>query len=104
MLGDGYSVNGYARDVDGGYVQAKYTLPTKTVAGISWGESNLDTAGNDATSSNLLKTNEMWTAGLYHPLTKSVNLVAEYSHVTSTNQANGENTNNAGSLGAILFF
>jgi hypothetical protein len=104
MLRDGYSTNGYARGVDGGYVQVKYTLPTKTVAGISWGESNLDTAGNDATSSNLLKTNEMWTAGLYHPLTKSVNLVAEYSHVTSTNQANGENTNNAGSLGAILFF
>jgi len=104
MLRDGYSTNGYARGVDGGYVQVKYTLPTKTVAGISWGESNLDTAGNDATSSNLLKTNEMWTAGLYHPLTKSVNLVAEYSHVTSTNQANAENTNNAGSLGAILFF
>ena len=104
MLRDGYSTNGFARDVDGGYVQAKYTLPTKTVAGISWGQSNLDRAGNDAAGSNLLKTNEMVTAGLYHPLTKSVNLVAEYSHVTSENQAGRENTTNAGSLGAILFF
>jgi hypothetical protein len=104
MLRDAYSTNGFARDVDGGYVQAKYTLPTKTVAGISWGQSNLDRAGNDSATGNLLKTNEMTTVGLYHPLTKSVNLVAEYSHVTSENQAGGENKNNAGSLGAILFF
>jgi len=107
MLRDAYSLNGMARDVDGGYVQAKYTLPTKTVAGISWGQSNLDRAGNDSVgtvASGLLKTNEMTTVGLYHPLTKSVNLVAEYSHVTSENQAGGENKNNAGSLGAILFF
>jgi len=104
MLRDGYSTNGFARDADGGYVQAKYTLPTKTVAGISWGQSNLDRAGNDAASSNLLKTNEMTTVGLYHPLTKSVNLVAEYSHVTSENHRGLENKNNVGSLGAILFF
>jgi len=104
MLRDAYSLDGKKRSVDGGYVQAKYTLPTKTVVGLSWGESNLDRAGNDATSSNLLKTNEMWTAGIYHPLTKSINLVAEYSNVRSTNQANAENTNNVGSLGAILFF
>jgi predicted porin len=104
MLRDGYSTNGFARSVDGGYVQAKYTLPTKTVAGISWGQSNLDRAGNDSATGTLLKTNEMTTVGLYHPLTKSVNLVAEYSHVTSENQAGKENTSNAGSLGAILFF
>jgi len=104
LFGDGYSKNGYKRSVDGGYVQAKYTLPTKTVVGLSWGQSNLDRAGNDAVGDNLLKTNEMWTAGIYHPLTKSVNLVAEYSNVKSTNQANGENTQNVGSLGGILFF
>ena len=104
MLRDAYSTNRYARDVDGGYVQVKYTLPTKTVAGISWGQSNLDRAGNDTTATPIVKTNEMWTAGLYHPLTKSVNVVAEFSHVTSENQAGAQNTNNAGSLGAILFF
>ena len=77
---------------------------TKTAAGISWGQSNLDRAGADAAGSNLLKTNEMTTVGLYHPLTKSVNLVAEYSHVKSENQASLENKINTGSLGAILFF
>jgi len=106
MLNNGYSTTGYARDVDGGYVQVKYTLPTKTVAGISWGQSNLDRATGETTTShaNLVKTNEMWTAGIYHPLTKSVNLVAEYSHLTSENQAGGENKNNVGSIGGILFF
>ena len=104
MLRDAYSTNGFARDVDGGYVQAKYTLPTKTVAGISWGQSNLDKATGETNLTNIVKTNQMLTVGLYHPLTKSVNLVAEYSHVTSENQNNQENTNNAGSLGAILFF
>jgi len=103
MLYDGYSSTGYARSVDGGYVQAKYTLPTKTVAGISWGQSNLDRATGEV-QNNLVKTNEMTTVGLYHPLTKSVNLVAEYSHITSENQLGRENKNNAGSLGAILFF
>jgi len=103
MLREGYSTTGFARDVDGGYVQAKYTLPTKTVAGISWGVSNLDRATGEG-ASNVLKSNEMWTVGLYHPLTKSVNLVAEYSRVKSENQSSLENTNNAGSLGAILFF
>jgi len=104
LFGDGYSLDHYKRSVDGGYVQAKYTLPTKTVVGLSWGESNLDRAGTDTVSGNLVKTNEMWTAGIYHPLTKSVNLVAEYSNLRSSNQANQENTTNVGSLGAILFF
>jgi hypothetical protein len=104
MLYNGYSANKKARKVDGGYVQAKYTLPTKTVVGISWGESNLDRAGDDAAGSNLLKTNEMATFGLYHPLTKHVNLVAEYSQIKSENQAGAENKNNVGSLGGILFF
>ena len=109
MLLNGYTTTGFARDVDGGYVQAKYTLPTKTVAGVSWGQSNLDlgsgeVGGAAGAQANLLKTNEMWTAGLYHPLTKHVNLVAEYSHITSENQRGQENTNNVGSLGGILFF
>jgi hypothetical protein len=104
MMLDGYSTDKKARQVDGGYVQVKYALPTKTVAGISWGQSNLDRAGADAASSNLVKTNEMTTVGLYHPLTKHVNLVAEYSHIQSENQAGAENKNNVGSLGGILFF
>jgi hypothetical protein len=76
---------------------------TKTAAGISWGQSNLDRATGEV-QNNLVKTNEMTTVGLYHPLTKSVNLVAEYSYITSENQLGRENKNSAGSLGAILFF
>jgi hypothetical protein len=101
---DGYSTSKKARDVDGGYVQVKYTLPTKTVAGISWGQSNLDLASGETASAQLVKSNEMTTVGLYHPLTKHVNLVAEYSHVTSESQTGTSNQTNTGSLGGILFF
>jgi len=104
-----------ARDSDGGYVQATYVLPTKTKVGVSWGISNLDlangelgtltTAGDVTSNIGLLeKENEMWTAGIYHPLTKHLNLVAEYNYVTSRNQANQENKLYSGNLGAILFF
>jgi len=103
----------HGRDSDGGYVQATYVLPTKTKVGVSWGVSNLDLAdGEVATTAgtsfgnvkNLIKKNEMWTAGVYHPLTKHLNLVAEYSYMTSENQAGQENKGYSGNLGAILFF
>jgi hypothetical protein len=51
----------------------------------------------------------MWTVGAYHPLTKHLNLVAEYSQserdVSSVVAAN-DNKSKAKtiSLGAILFF
>jgi predicted porin len=105
LLNSGY-VSGnkaYLRDSDGGYVQATYVLPTKTKVGVSWGISNLDKANTEA-SSNVVKNNEMWTAGLYHPLTKHLNLVAEYSHLNTEAQNGKENDSNTGSLGAILFF
>jgi len=103
LLADGYSVDKKKRDVDGGYVQATYVLPTKTKIGASWGESNLDRAGIDA-SSALVKTNEMWTVGLYHPLTKSVNLVAEYNNTEAEAQSGVKGKARGVSLGAILFF
>jgi hypothetical protein len=46
----------------------------------------------------------MWTIGAYHPLTKSVNLVAEYSDVKSQNHAGAENKSKIFDIGAILFF
>jgi hypothetical protein len=113
---DGFSAfNGNARDSDGGYVQATYVLPTKTKVGVSWGISNLDLASGEtnaksisgsagAAAGYLVKENEMWTVGVYHPLTKHLNLVAEYSNLRSTNQASEQNTTNIGDVGAILFF
>jgi len=85
---------------------ATYVLPTKTKIGASWGISELDRAGTDSATSTLVKENEMATVGIYHPLTKHLNLVAEYSYVESENQAAvaKTNKNNSGSLGAILFF
>ena len=109
------------RDSNGGYVQATYILPTKTKAGISWGVSQLDLANGETSAtmstgggaaipianagrSTLIKENRMTTVGLYHPLTKHLNLVAEYSHITSENQAGAENKAHSTNLGAILFF
>jgi hypothetical protein len=51
-----------------------------------------------------IKEQEMSTVGLYHPLTKHLNLVAEYSHATDQAQNNVEMKAKTGSFGAILFF
>jgi predicted porin len=99
-----FSATGARRDSDGGYVQLDFTIPgvgTK-IAG-SWGESNLDLASGEV-NPTLVKKNEMWTIGAYHPLTKHVNLVAEYSNVRAENQAGARNTSNIVDFGAILFF
>jgi hypothetical protein len=101
---NGVSATGASkRRSDGGYLQATYVLPTKTKAGISWGQSNLDLAGGEV-SPNLVKSNEMTTLGLYHPLTKHLNLVGEYSRVTAQNHDNQENKSDVVSAGGILFF
>ncbi|MDP1766471.1 MAG: porin [Methylotenera sp.] len=102
---DGYSENGQARDSDDWYVQATYTLPgVGTKLGASYGESTLE--GNGATDTGLGNSeysNTMWTLGAYHPLTKHLNLVAEYSDVkTEIGSADGKSK--TVSLGAILFF
>jgi hypothetical protein len=106
MFNNGYSAAGKKRDSDGGYVQATYVLPTKTKIGASWGISNLDLAsGTDSAANTLLvKENEMWTLGAYHPLTKHLNIVAEYNNVESKSHSNVEGKTRAASLGAILFF
>ena len=98
----GATVGGTKRDSDGGYIQATYILPTKTKVGLAYGISKLDLATGDATT--LVKDNERMTLGLYHPLTKHLNLVAEYNDVSSKNHANAERDARTGSLGAILFF
>lgn len=101
----GVSTTGQKRDSDGGYLQATYVLPTKTKVGLAYGVSKLDLAnGESAAANTLFKENERTTFGLYHPLTKHLNLVAEYNNVESKAHGGNKNTSQTGSLGAILFF
>jgi len=103
----GLDAAGNKRDSDGFYVQGTYTLPgVGTKLGVSYGESNLNMNTVDAAGD---LTTKMWTVGAYHPLTKHLNLVAEYSDAQDKQDAHGltaETKSKAKtvSLGAILFF
>jgi len=99
----GVDANGKKRDSDGGYLQATYILPTKTKMGIAYGTSRLDPSSAE-TATSLFKENERTTFGLYHPLTKHLNLVAEYNNIESKSHSGLKNTSQTGSFGAILFF
>ena len=111
FLLDAIDVNGKERDSDGGYIQLGYKIPgigTKVVA--SYGESNLDGNAVDRNSA-LVEKNSSWVFGAYHPLTKSLTLVAEYTKTESEAQNSNLATGGARdvdesniSLGAILFF
>ncbi|MDA9600348.1 porin [Nitrosomonadales bacterium] len=103
LLRDGYATTGESRDSDGYYAQATYVIPMGTKLGVSYGESKLDLASGEA-ASNLVKENEMLTIGAYHPLTKHLNLVAEYSDVESKSHSGVSATSDIFSVGAILFF
>jgi len=88
----------------GGFVQATYKIPTVgTKVGVSWGTSKAKLNGQN---SELEKS--AWTVGAYHPLTKSLNLVAEYSRSNAETSgvaaSAGEVKGNTTSIGAILFF
>ena len=105
MMVDGFSDDGKARDSDGGYVQATYVIPMGTKLGVSYGVSKLDDNTADA-GANLVKENNRVTVGAYHPLTKHLNLVAEYSHVESESHLSTQSDSEQDimSVGAILFF
>ena len=99
------------RDVKGGYVQTTYKLPVGTTIGASWGQSKIDQTGADRTAYTAALTgnyeNESWIVGAYHPITKHLNLVGEYTNTEYKNIANfrgydGEAKTFA--AGAILFF
>ena len=110
QLFDGFDAKGNSRDSDQWYVQGTYTIPgVGTKLGVSYGKSTLD--GNSGESGTLIE-DKMWTLGAYHPLTKHLNLVAEYSDVK---HEEGASINAVGvgktqgksktvSLGAIMFF
>ncbi|HSH96727.1 MAG: porin [Methylophilaceae bacterium] len=97
-------LGGTNADVNGGYVQGTYKVPgVGTKLGLSWGESKVD--GTTAGQSEY--KDESWIVGAYHPLTKSLNLVAEYSdHKVDGigNVAGADGKIRTMSLGAILFF
>jgi predicted porin len=75
LMHDGLDATGKKRDSKDWYLQATYSLPTATKLGLSYGESKLE--GTSVADNGSEITNEMWTVGAYHPLTKSLNLVAE---------------------------
>jgi len=99
----GTTATGGKRDSDGGYIQGTYVLPTKTKLGLAYGVSNLDRE-TAADITNFVSKNDRFTAGLYHPLTKHLNLVAEYNDIETRSHAGVRNESRHGSLGAILFF
>jgi predicted porin len=110
QFADGLDANGAKRDSKQYYVQGTYTLPgVGTKLGVSYGESKLQGNAVDTTWGNV--KDQMWVVGAYHPLTKHLNLVAEYaeSERKVTDGASVGDTSESAkaktvSLGAILFF
>ena len=100
---NGATAAGIERDSDGGYVQATFVIPSGTKLGAAYGVSNLDLASGEAASA-LVEENKRWTVGAYHPLTKHLNLVAEYNKVEANSHNNLKAESDSFSLGAILFF
>jgi hypothetical protein len=106
---DAYTNANAKRKSEDWYLQGTYALPgVGTKLGVSYGESKLDgvTAGSDDNFND--KTREQMTFGVYHPITKHLNLVAEYTELDAkTDLVSGTDTNSKAktySLGAILFF
>ena len=91
-------------DDDGYYVQATYVLPgIGTKLGASYGRS---TSENNDTK--LEFEHDSWIIGAYHPLTKSLNLVVEYTDAELKQERAGLSDAKLEaktiSLGAIMFF
>jgi len=97
----GIDANGKKRDGSGGYVQATYVIPTGTKLGVAYGVSKVDDPSEVAT---FMDSDRRVTIGAYHPLTKSLNLVAEYNRQKVEAIGDRENKHSTVSLGAILFF
>jgi predicted porin len=110
QFADGFDRAGNKRDSKQYYVQGTYALPgVGTKVGVSYGESKLEGTAADTNFGNI--KDQMWVGGVYHPITKHLNLVAEYAvserKVTDGSGA-GDTSESATaktvSLGAILFF
>jgi len=110
QLARGFDWTGKSRDSDQWYVQGTYTIPgVGTKLGASYGKSTLEGNRNDDFDE---LEDSMWTIGAYHPVTKHLNLVAEYSQAKYENNDGGVYGDGVStevkaktiSLGAILFF
>jgi predicted porin len=105
FLFDALDAGGNKRDSDGGYVQATYAIPGPgTKVGLSFGRSNLDRGPADPADTPLLKSNESWIIGAYHPLTPALNLVFEYTSTESKAHNGAKAEEGVFAIGAILFF
>jgi len=114
QLRNGFDLLGKRRDSDQWYLQGTYTLPgVGTKLGVSYGESTLEATSFDKIFGYNETKDSMLTVGAYHPLTKHLNLVAEYSVSERDHQydagsflasEDGKAKAKTVSLGAILFF
>ena len=91
-------------DADGYYIQGTYTFNGKTKVGISYGESNQDNvtlvgAVNNTGDSDIERSNELTTIGIYHDVNSWLKVVAEYNDQQGQF---GEITNL--SLGGFIFW
>jgi hypothetical protein len=101
LLIDAFDVNNDAKESDGYYVQAQYTLGS-TRFGVVYGETNVDNVTGE--TANALEEKSKITLGVYHSLASSITLTAEYSQVEAENVAGGELENDVFAVGAIYFF
>jgi hypothetical protein len=108
------SPSGAKRDSQGYYLQGMYTVAKKFTLGASYGQSNLSLAGKPGTngetllltsaSGGLVRNNSSYIGQVRYALTKSVNLLGEYTHVRSESQARTISTEDTFALGSIAFF
>ncbi|HEY1058269.1 MAG TPA: porin [Limnobacter sp.] len=107
----GYDANGGKRDSQGYFTQATYKITPKTKIGVNYGSSSLDATGADTAANTLMldQTNQ-YVLGLYHNLTPSLTIGAEYINIEQKYQGGtlaqrsqkGEASTFA--VGAIIFF
>jgi predicted porin len=98
------SATGDKRRSDGGYIQGTYKID-KLKLGLSYGLSELKTAGSEIQATSILvKRNSSEVVGAYYSLTKSVTLVGEYSHTRAEAWNGNSASENDVIIGGILFF
>jgi hypothetical protein len=112
------SPSGVTRPSQGYYLQGAYTVAKKWTLGASYGQSNLSLAGKPGWwpgksgsngelklySYDITRLNSSYIGQLRYGLTKSVNLLGEYTHMRSESQARAISTSDSFALGSVAFF